>query len=302
MKITKVEAAFRQLIVRVTRRAKIAALVFSLLPGAVGFAQDDSAAVGLARTENEFAACASIFGIKYAFLRYFDVTAVMFVPRPANAREILLVEPETKGKLIWHPSQVEASASGDFGYTTGPSEFIPAGPDSATPHTAHFLSVWKRSESGGWKVILDVGSRSPFVDMKAETLQIPEASIAVNRESPDTLGRELPKADSTYSQRAVEEASGEALKRFASERVLVYRQGCVPARDKRSAVHLLMSEKFKACIPGSSDIARSGDLAFTYGLALSTNADTSNYVRIWKWENGWKVKVDLVNLWPKRPQ
>jgi len=278
---------------------RIVALPFIALPPLL-MAQD-SATVQLARAENEFARSAAEIGIKRAFLGHFGDSAIIFIPHAANAKQVFASEPENGDRLVWHPSFVEASSSADFGYTTGPSEYMPSGAGEGKARSAHFLSVWKKDGDGEWKVILDVGSRCPSVNMEGESLQVSKREIEEEMPATTPANRVelLLKADSLYSRAIDVEGSSEALTRFGSERVIVYRQGRYPARDRKNGVLQLAPEKFDGHTRNAFGVAASADLGFTHGLATTGGADTSTYVRIWRWENEWRVAVDLVNPWPK---
>lgn len=80
--------------------------------------------------------------------------------RALRGREAVM---EEWGKLLaaetppfsWRPDRVAVRAGGDEGVTTGPV----FGPDGTW--SASFVSVWRRTEDGGWQVVFDVGPRCP---------------------------------------------------------------------------------------------------------------------------------------------
>ena len=144
------------------------------------FAQSDSTAIQLAQKEREFSQSAATRGFIGAFLDYFDDSCVAFYPQPENAKHALTGEPESQASLIWRPTFVEVSASGDFGFTTGPSEYRAGGVKDSTVYYGHFVSVWKKNGDGKWKVILDVGSSYPKSEKKEEKFVAKELSVSRN--------------------------------------------------------------------------------------------------------------------------
>ena len=69
---------------------------------------------------------------------------------------------DTTRQLVWSPTLVDVSPSGEMGYTWGPYEVVQT--DSAGVRTVlghgTFMTVWRR-EADGWKVLADMGSEAP---------------------------------------------------------------------------------------------------------------------------------------------
>ena len=75
-------------------------------------------------SEKSFAAYAGSTGISEAFLKYFDDSAIVFERgQILNGKEVWRQRKLNSMELKWYPEFAEVAASGDFGYTTGPSEF-----------------------------------------------------------------------------------------------------------------------------------------------------------------------------------
>ena len=61
--------------------------------------------------------------------------------------------------LRWSPAHVEVSSSGDLGVSRGESRLTQVSEDGSTSvGVGTFLTVWKRSEDGKWRAILDIGT------------------------------------------------------------------------------------------------------------------------------------------------
>ncbi len=265
-------------------------------------AQSDSAALQLAQKETEFSQSAAAGGFIRAFIAYFDDSCTAFYPQPANAKEALKGEAESHASLLWRPVFVEVSASDDFGFTTGPSEYRAGGTADTLAYYGHFVSVWKKNSSGTWRVILDVGSSYPKEEKrteKLETKQLP-AKRTKNPGLADDGRAGMMAADSEYSALVQRQGARGALQTLASDNVRVYRKGTFPSEGKERGLELVKNERPARCGFYKGNISSSGDLGFTCGTAVNESSDTSSYIRIWEKGNEWKVIVDVMKLWPSR--
>ncbi len=114
----------------------------------------------LIEAERAFSAMAGSAGIRQAFLIYLANDGIIFRPHPVNGKQWYDEHPELDGFLIWEPAFAELSASGDFGYTTGPWEYRKNSGDEAIVF-GHYVSVWKIQPGNEWKVVADVGIQCP---------------------------------------------------------------------------------------------------------------------------------------------
>jgi ketosteroid isomerase-like protein len=70
-----------------------------------------------------------------------------------------LMDPDSGLSLRWSPSVVEVSASGDLGVSRGGYRLTRAAEDgSISVGVGTFVTVWRRSEDGKWRAILDIGT------------------------------------------------------------------------------------------------------------------------------------------------
>jgi ketosteroid isomerase-like protein len=276
--------------------------LFLFIGGSTLFAQTDSTAIQLAEKEREFSHSAETRGFIGAFIAYFDDSCIAFYPEPKFAKHVLTGEPESQASLVWRPTFVEVSFSGDFGFTTGPSEYRAGGVSDSSVYYGHFVSVWKKNRDGEWKVILDVGSGYSKDEKKVEQFaikQLPSLDLKkfISAES-ERLG--MIAADSALSDLAEAKGNDAALQRFASEDVRVYRKGLFPVKGKENGLDLVKNERALRHILYAGKISSAGDLGFTYGIAVGAASDTSSYIRIWRKENEWKVAVDVMKPWPMK--
>jgi ketosteroid isomerase-like protein len=64
--------------------------------------------------------------------------------------------------LSWTPENAEVSADSLLGYTDGHWLFQGRNANGALLRfTGHYMTVWRRVPSGGWKVIADMGTTDP---------------------------------------------------------------------------------------------------------------------------------------------
>lgn len=69
---------------------------------------------------------------------------------------------ENGNTLVWEPVYAEAGAAGDFGFTHGTYRRERVDPEGNThAETGKYLSVWKRDETGKFKVVIDTGHPDP---------------------------------------------------------------------------------------------------------------------------------------------
>jgi ketosteroid isomerase-like protein len=91
--------------------------------------------------------------------------AVFFGASTLEGREAVvaawrpLLDPDSGVSLRWSPSVVEVSASGDLGVSRGDYRLTQIAEDgSISVGVGTFVAVWKRSEDGKWRAILDIGT------------------------------------------------------------------------------------------------------------------------------------------------
>jgi ketosteroid isomerase-like protein len=58
--------------------------------------------------------------------------------------------------FTWTPERIEASNSGDMGYTYGTYKVITSGSSKQQQEIIHnFATIWRKNNAGTWKVILE---------------------------------------------------------------------------------------------------------------------------------------------------
>jgi ketosteroid isomerase-like protein len=91
--------------------------------------------------------------------------AVFFGASKLEGREAVvaawrpLLDPDSNISLRWSPSVVDVSASGDLGVSRGDYRLTQVAEDgSISVGVGTFVTVWRRSEDGKWRAILDIGT------------------------------------------------------------------------------------------------------------------------------------------------
>lgn len=256
----------------------------------------------LVEAERAFARAAAADGMRAAFLSVMSEDAILFRPRPVNGKKWFLDRPAPPGLLSWNPTHAELSLAGDLGYTTGPWRYQ-SGEQDRPPVFGHYVSIWSREKEREWRLVLDIGighaeppesAREPAIDERERggAPQMP----TVDRQA---LTRSLLQLDRDFSEKVLSDGEISAYETMANRDVRLYREGSMPVVG-RAAVRKLLdgSERALAARPAAADIASSGDLGYTYGVASppqGSEGDSVSYLRIWRSDHGgrWTIALDV---------
>jgi ketosteroid isomerase-like protein len=113
----------------------------------------DELPVDALTVDREFAQWALDAGTRAAYDRYLADDAVMFRPQPVPAREWLTTHEPATGRLEWAPTQAATACDASLAVTLGTWTYTAK--DSPSPDTGQYLTAWRRSESGDWRIVLD---------------------------------------------------------------------------------------------------------------------------------------------------
>ena len=263
-------------------------------------------------SERAFAARALVVGSKDAFLEYFSPAAVGFADgQPGSAREQIAKNPDPPKdlQLIWEPRFGDVAASGELGYLTGPVRNVRASRDGGRPRFSNYASVWKRQKDGSFKVVMDVGVNTPSaVPFPTGFTRAPHQNRFTGDydESTPPLGT----ADELLNS-ALKTSQLRAYRPRLAEGVRFHRQNQMPIVGIPAATKWLASQRAVSSADSRfSEVARSGDLGYTWGTFTiaprrvtaggrgqqTVNIQAGFYVRVWVRErNGqWKVALDVL--------
>ena len=271
----------------------------------------------LVRAEREFAKDAALRGTRAAFLAAIADDGVMFrASGPVNGKKLWTDSPPRPGLLSWEPIYADVARAGDLGYTTGPWEFRPKGPDDKPAGYGYFMTIWRKQPDGTWKFALDVGTENPAPANPPPSLSFSRDFRQNNDRDKLNVNVERVEAELLKIEREFSKASAKdtarAFDAYAADDVRLMREGSFPAVGKTSTQRALTaSPGTLTWEPSKAEASRSGDLGYTYGTyalkpALKegrpADPERGDYVRIWKRkaDGKWRVVLDLLR--PHPPQ
>src|SRR3989441_11901493 len=81
---------------------------------------------------------------------------------PAAIRSHFEANFPATGRILWRPVAGDVAAGGDLGFTVGEAEIHTVAPDGA-PRTSYtkYLTVWRRTDAGEWRYVIDGGNDRP---------------------------------------------------------------------------------------------------------------------------------------------
>lgn len=301
---------------------KHAALLMSaLMLTALSFGQskrEDSALTSLVEAERAFARTSLEIGTRAAFMKFFSDDAVVFRPGPVRYKEIMKDVPPPANPLEttleWEPLFADVSASGDIGYTTGPSVWTDHSSDHRPPYYGYYFSVWKKQATGEWKVAFDVGTEQPGPYSGSRKFHAP---AAVERKEPiPASGPEghlvgLMNVEREFLEAVQKDGAIKAFAQYAAGEARVYRETKTPIIGIDSIRNYFSSQPYLSqWNPMFCDVALSGDMGYVYGgyevaVPKGSAAAPENgfYLRVWKLDgaNVWKFVAEVTSALPQPP-
>lgn len=266
-----------------------------LLVAGLSLAQQKKNIAPLIDAEKNFAAYSVSNGTKDAFLHFLDSNGVVFQQgQSVNGIELWSKREKSPGILNWRPAWAGISASGDFGYTSGPWTFQPATIDDSVVASGNYTTIWHRNSNGEWKFLVDLGVNNSPDETGIPSWQ--DADFSSDQKTYKGTLESLLKAEIIFiGQTANNKDRLKWYRQSLSRGSVLHRNGRLPAigSDSILAVMNSMPGKIEYTMSGSG-IAGSGDLGYMYGTT-KINGKTDNYLRIWKKESGgWKIVVEVL--------
>ena len=279
---------------------KIASLSAAILLGACArvatLEPSANDAGSLAAAETAFAAHSVKAGVREAFLHYFDGDAIVFRPGPVNGREVYEKNPDPPIVLDWRPAHVEVAASGDFGLSTGPWK-ITSKLDASKPAAyGQFVSIWKRTRAGPWRVRVDLGISHPMPALWPAPLEARQLPVDAVRPAPSGIAA----AEGAFARIAREAGNRAAYAAHASQRIRIYREGHGPFLGREAAIASPAAAMTSASWTlDRSDVAHSDDLGYAMGRyadAAAPDETRGHFLRVWRREGGaWRLALDVTS-------
>ncbi|MEQ1675178.1 MAG: hypothetical protein ABL876_00675 [Chitinophagaceae bacterium] len=266
----------------------ISCFLFVLMPAIAQKGMD-----GLIRAENNFAAYSVSHSTKEAFLEYIDSNSIMFdSSRAIKAIDFWNKRKKSAGVLNWHPQYAEISASGDFGFTTGPWTFRPTANDTVVA-AGRYITVWHLNKELKWKFLADLGVDNIPVHGPEKNIDINAAQYSVNYRTIASIPP-LAGTENDFIQ-LYKESQSKAYKKYLSGASILNRNGFAPAVNNADQQLIINSTppaaEYKLDGWGISTVP---DMGYTYGTAV-INGKAENYLRIWRMEKeGWKIALEVL--------
>ena len=266
----------------------------AVLAASVVTAAPANDATPVIEAERAFAARGQVVPPKQAFLEFAAPDGVLLDARAGarNAREQVATWPDRSnaGWIKWWPIYAGISASGDFGFTTGPATY---GGDKGY---THFFTVWKKQPDGSWKWLIDTGAQNPGPSPFGPDTPVTVAPPGKPAANAAAAKAELCAAEAKLAARARTDLKGAYAAALAPEgRIFgmedlpaVGRDAYTPALARRPQAVEMTSLH--------CETAASGDLGFSYGTAKWT-ADGKEvaaiFMRVWQRRaGGWVILAD----------
>jgi ketosteroid isomerase-like protein len=290
----------------------IAGLLFATLAlEGGGTASRDTALSTLVETERSFAKTCAEKGVRVSFLQFFAEDGIAFFPEPTKYKEAVKGRPAPDPHAVtlqWEPQAGDVAASGDLGYTTGPSIRTDNTEKDKPKRYGQFFSVWKKQKDGTWKVAVDIGTSTPT---PASPLGVPfKESHAVA--TPVTKEKAMPgrqqevmELEREFSETCAKEGVLTGYLSRVGEDVRLHRENELPIVGKDAArFHLGTISSVSAWSPMAGEVSSAGDLGYTYGsYELKAKADDlatvekGYYLHVWKRNSRgeWKLVADVAN-------
>jgi ketosteroid isomerase-like protein len=247
----------------------------------------------LIQAEKNFAAYSVAHSTKEAFQQFIDSNSIMFENgKPVRAIEFWNKREKKPGILNWRPQYAEISASGDFGYTTGPWTFQNSLTDTVIAR-GQYSTVWHINKKGEWKFLVDLGVNNTSANAAEEVRIIDKRKHAEKEKFRPYIFR-LVAAENNFNK-SLGKNKLKAYKKTLSKQSILNRHCFLPAVTSANQQALIDSTPsgIKYVMIGWGG-PRVPDMGYTYGTAV-INDKTESYLRIWRREkNSWKIAVEVL--------
>jgi ketosteroid isomerase-like protein len=282
-----------------------AGLLLLVLTPMNAMAQDRAADIAsdiapVVAAERAFRADVARDGVRRGFLANADDDAVIFRPNAVNAKDFLAAGEDQPGLLEWEPAFADVSLAGDLGFTTGPWTLRETVQDTVIA-AGTYATVWRRGADGVWRFLIDLGARGPELIAVPQPMQV----IAAQR---DSAAAPAPAPADTAAlvglmrfERGL--GSAELLAHVRDDARMLRRMS--PAIVGRSAIEAFVAVHGlpRAVEPVGGSVARSGDLAYTYGRYAMESGEEGNYLRVWRrGTDDWTLLFEVLSPLPPQPK
>ncbi|MGI9626906.1 MAG: hypothetical protein ACR2QM_08735 [Longimicrobiales bacterium] len=258
----------------------------------------------LINRDQSFAQGAASQGLAEATRAFVAADGLLFRPDPVDAALWLAEEHEEPSSIGWVPTAAALASSGDLGYTTGP--FLAEVEGGQEVHGT-YLTIWQVGQDG-YRVVLDIATDGPDMGPLPEPADVTAAfevvGVAPGAETGsagDSAALEsLKETDRGYAVAQATTGTSAALVAYAANTVRLHRAGSAPiVGSADEAASAGFADERPSTSPADGRISTSGTLGYVYGsVAVGGQADSGNYVRIWRRDPGaaWSLALELIDV------
>jgi len=259
-------------------------------------AQRSAELQSLIDTELAFAQTAKTKNTRDAFLQYLSDETVMFTDAGITmGKKTWQSRKPDSTLLIWEPVFADISASGDFGYTTGPSEYYASRKKGEQGFYGSYITMWKKDSTSQWKIALDIGVY-PQPKPASKTLKTPSPSSTTKSKIRKDLKQEVMKHEMLYLKNTKKELSF-----FLADESRFLRPGREPITERAEIEKIITRERGEAhYTPVDVSVSSTGDMAYVYGkivLVIQDKQKEGFYLRIYRNrdQKDWKIVLDAIH-------
>jgi ketosteroid isomerase-like protein len=250
----------------------------------------------LVSAERAFAAYGREHSIKDAFAKFLSEAYIFRQNKFVLGGPFYASQPEGPGRLTWRPAYARVAASGNWGYTTGPSEYHATIATDPPAGYGDFVSIWQKTPSGTWQVVFDGGTShaaptKPAPEIAAAPITKPTTTAA------DTAStrRSLQQTEAAFATRALQSLSAAyAPVLVPGPELRLLREGAETYVGEAAATLAGASKQAVSFRPFRAGVAPSGELGYTLGY-LDYQGKQGHYLRLWHRQGKrWMLDLELL--------
>ncbi|HEX9005786.1 MAG TPA: hypothetical protein VF889_00735 [Bacteroidota bacterium] len=253
----------------------------------------------LIAAERAFAALSLEKGMGPAFVANLADDAILLRPTPVNGQAWFRDHAAPPIILRWKPALAIVAASGELGFTSGPSEVRSKADPAEPPSYGDFVTAWKRQADGAWKVEFDIGVGHAKSTLEEKLVRLFPFPQHADRKDSARMRSELRVRDTAFITSGRKSNMGDFFEMLDVD-VRLLRPGMVPLVGMKTARMYL--DTLKTSLRRRTlvhQVAASNDLAYTYGEYTGTaGGETAKgyYFTIWRRDprGTWKVLIDVM--------
>lgn len=231
-----------------------------------------------------------------AMAKFSSSTATIFQPNAEVAKTYLNTQKKAFSDLKRTVNYANISKGGDFGITSGQYEMK----DGKTPIYGDYLTVWKvNGAEGVWKIEADIETEHQKTAIKSTNkfLEGTDKFSDKNDGLPNATeaAKIVQTTESTFAV-MLKTYGVAAFSEFAAKDVRLLYPSNEPIIGKENLIHFFKNMVSTMELTNKKvDIAKAGDLAYTYGTAAFQYKidlkEALNYMAVWELQDGHKWNI-----------